>query len=202
MKARLSFLTRSTFLLALHLAVSSAGAQTFDRATINGKVVDETGGALPGVSVTGRSPALQLREVSVVTEADGSYLIRDLPPGTYQVTFELRGFQTVTQTAIRLTAGFTGKVDVTMKLGSLEEDITVSGQSPIVDVTSTTVSTSLVREVLDTIPTGKGFGDVIAMAPGVRYAGVIDVGGSRIANFGDGGTNFGSTRQTPRLEGK
>jgi outer membrane receptor protein involved in Fe transport len=183
------------------LAGSTAVAQTFGSASIHGRVVDESGAAVPGVTATGRSPALQLPEVAVVTSGTGEYTFKSLPPGTYVLRFELAGFQTVVREGILLSAGFDARVDVTLKLGTVEETVTVSGASPVVDLTSTSVSSTINREILDVIPTSKSLAEAIAMAPGVRYSGAIDVGGNRTASFGDGGTNFGSTQQSPFLEG-
>ena len=187
--------------LLLAACASSAGAQTFGAATIHGRVTDDTGAALPGVAVTGRSPALQLPTVTTVTDGDGAYQLKSLPPGTYEVRYELTGFQTLLRQEITLNAGFDAKIDVSLKIGAMAESVTVTGQSPVIDVTSTKVSTNLTREVLDVIPTSKSLAESIAMAPGVRYSGAIDVGGNRTATFGDGGTNFGSTQQSPFLEG-
>jgi hypothetical protein len=191
-------------LLALGVVVAVSPpilGQVSSSALITGVVSDETGLALPGVTVTGRSPSLQLPQTSVVTEGDGTYRLRDLPPGIYELTFELPSFQTVKRTELRITAGFTAKVDVTMKVGQIEQSVTVSGQSPVVDVSSAAMRTNLTRDVLDAIPTGKNFAENIAMAPGARYNGAIDVGGNRTANMTSPETNFGSSQQTPLLEG-
>jgi hypothetical protein len=187
--------------LICSLATASAAAQSLRGAVVTGTVADETGAALPGVSVTGRSPALQLPTITTVTSADGTYEFRDLPPGTYEFRFEISGFQVLTRNEIRLNAGFTARVDVALKVGQIEENVTVTGQSPVVDVASTTISTTVTQEVIAAIPTGRNFGEAIAMAPGVRYGGRIDVGGSRAGGQGDGGSNFGSSQGTPLMEG-
>jgi outer membrane receptor protein involved in Fe transport len=186
-------------LLAFHPAALSA--QNVQNGVVTGKVVDESGAAMPGVTNTGRSPALQLPTVTAVTNSAGNYEIRDLPPGVYEFRYELQGFQAFVRQNVRLSAGFTGRVDVTLKVGQLEESVTVSGQSPVIDVASTTISTTVTQEVIAAIPTGKNFGEAIAMAPGVRYSGRIDVGGSRAGGQGDGGSNFGSSQGTPLMEG-
>src|SRR5262249_335864 len=155
-----------------------------------GHVQDESGAAVPGVTVTVTSPALQLRERTVVTESDGEYQQRSLPLGTYTVKFELSGFQTTLREGIQLSAGFQARIDATLKLSSIQEAVTVSGASPVIDVTTTTISSNLTRDLLDAIPTSKSLGEAIAMAPGVRYSGAIDVGGNRTGQFANGGTNF------------
>ncbi len=185
----------------LGLWTGAAAAQTVGSSTISGKAVDETGGAVPGVTVTASSPALQLRAVTKVTGSDGAYEFRDLQPGMYQVKFELEGFQAVVRDSLTINAGFNARVDMTMKVGQFNETVTVSGQSPVVDIASTTVSTNVTKDVIAAIPTGRNFGEAIAMAPGVRYGGQLDVGGSRAGGQADGGSNFGSTQGAPMMEG-
>ena len=187
--------------MIVFLAATSAFAQAVGSAAIRGRVVDQSGAGVPGVTVTISSPAMQLRERSVVTERDGEYQHRSLPIGTYSVRFELAGFQAVLRQEIQLTAGFEARIDATLLLSSVQETITVSGQSPVIDVSSTRVSSNLTRDLLDAIPTSKSLGEAIAMAPGVRYSGAIDVGGNRTGQFATGGTNFGSSQQSPFLEG-
>lgn len=179
----------------------AAHAQSFGSATLRGRVVDESSAALPGVSVTASGDALQVPQVAAVTDAEGNYQLLSLPPGTYAIRYELVGFQSVLRQDFRLAAGFEARVDVTLKVGQLEESITVAADSPVVNVASTTVSSNLTKEDLETIPTSKSLGEAIAMAPGVRYDGAVDVGGNRTAQFAGGGTNFGSTQQSPFLEG-
>jgi hypothetical protein len=185
----------------LLLETLPAHAQAVGSGAIRGHVTDESGAGIPGVIVTVSSPALQLRERSAVSEQDGDYQIRSLPLGTYTVKVELTGFQTVLREGIQLSAGFEARIDVVMKLSTVQETITVSGQSPVIDVATTTVSSNLSREVLDAIPTSRSLGEAIAMAPGVRYAGAVDVGGNRTGQFANGGSNFGSEQQSPFLEG-
>ena len=155
--------------------------QAVTEASIVGVVTDESGAVLPGVTVTASSPALQVREVVEVTDGRGEYRIAALPIGTYQVTYLLTGFGTAARDGVRLTAGFTAKLDVSLKVGSLDETITVSGQSPVVDVTSTRSTTSLTRETLELIPSSRnGLQAVLAQAPGVRSN--IDIGGDTIGS--------------------
>ena len=189
-------------LVVSFLSVSAVShAQTFGAAAIHGRVTDESGAALPGLTVTGRSPSLQLPTVSVVTDGEGNYQLKSLPPGTYGLRYELSGFQTALREGIIVTAGFDARVDVLVKVGSLEETVTVSGQSPVIDVTTTTISSNLSHDLLDSIPTSRSIGEAIALAPGVRYSGAIDVGGNRTGQFASGGSNFGSDEQSPFLEG-
>jgi hypothetical protein len=159
-------------------------------ASIVGQVKDESGAILPGVTVTATSPALQVASVTAVTDEHGEYRLTPLPIGTYQVEYTLTGFQTVRHPNIRLTANFVAKLDVVMKVGALEETITVSGVSPVVDVTATSTATQLTRETLELTPTSNyGYVSLMTQAPGAR-TNVIDVGGSAIEPGGGGVFSF------------
>ena len=161
---------------ALFAAAGRASAGQ-DTAALVGQVVDESGAALPGVTVTAKSPALQVTEVTAVSDDRGEYRLTTLPIGTYAVTYDLAGFQSLRREGMRLTSGFIARVDIVLKVGALEETVTVTGDSPVVDVTSTATSTRLTAEMLETTPTGRvGFFALLQQAPGVRNT--IDIGGS------------------------
>jgi len=169
------FLGASTF-CALVVLSAMASAQT-NNASIVGRVADESGAVLPGVTVTTTSPALQVPSVSTVTDEKGDYRLSPLPIGTYSVTYELAGFETIRRADIRLTVGFVGRVDATLKVGTLAETVTVSGASPMVDTQTTSATTQLTREQLEAIPGSKnGLISLLASAPGVRTT--KEVGGS------------------------
>jgi hypothetical protein len=155
--------------------------QSIGSSTLNGIVTDGTGGALPGVTVTLSSPALQVGHVETTTAPDGNYRFVDLAPGTYTARFELSGFKPFVREELRLTVGFVARVDATMQVGGIEESVTVSGQSPVVDVTSTSASVAFTRETLEAVPRGRDLQNVFAMAPGVTQP-IPDVGGSNMAN--------------------
>ncbi len=174
------FGTAFLFLFFFLLTVITAHAQSVSSGTINGTVRDQSGAVLPGVTATLSSPALQVRELVQVTDAEGAYRFVDLPAGTYLLKFELTGFSTLIREDLRLTVGFTARVDESMKVGAMEESVTVSGQSPVVDITSTSASVAFTREVLDTVPRGRDLQNIFAMAPGVTQA-QMDVGGSTLA---------------------
>ena len=97
------------------------------RSTIHGAVKDESGAAVPGVTVTLSSPALQIGQIAVVSEADGNYRVGELPAGLYRIAFELPGFKAYVLSDFRLTIGFVARVDATMAVGGLEETVTVTG---------------------------------------------------------------------------
>ncbi|PWT80047.1 MAG: hypothetical protein C5B57_12875 [Blastocatellia bacterium] len=140
---------------------------------------DATGAVLPGVTVEAASPALIEKSRSVVTDSQGAYTIVDLRPGVYTVTFTLPGFSTVKRDGIELTTAFTANVNAELKVGSVTETITVSGESPIVDVQNVLRKTTASREVMDALPTDRNFVSFAAMQPGVTVTGVSqNVGGS------------------------
>ncbi len=150
-------------------------------ASIIGQVKDESGAILPGVTVSATSPALQVQQVSDVTNQQGEYRLTPLPIGAYTVIYTLPGFQTVRREDVRLTAGFTARVDITLKVGALNESVTVSGAAPVVDVSSTTTRTQLTRETLELIPTSRaGLQSVLMQAPGARTN--LDTGSGVTAN--------------------
>ncbi|HUR33281.1 MAG TPA: carboxypeptidase regulatory-like domain-containing protein [Vicinamibacterales bacterium] len=161
------------------LLVSVTALASAQDASITGTVTDESGAIMPGVTVTATSPALQVPSVVAVSDEKGEYRLSPLPIGTYNVEFALSGFQGVKREGIRLTVGFSARVDISLKVGSLEETITVSGQSPVVDTTSTAATTQFTRETIELIPTSRnGIVSLLAQAPGVRT--LRDVGGSSL----------------------
>src|SRR5215475_6425002 len=160
--------------LALLLVPATARAQS----TLTGVVKDASGAVIPGVTVEAASPVLIEKTRSVVTDETGGYRIVDLRPGTYNLTFTLEGFSTVTREGLELPSNFTMTVNVELKVGALQEALTVTGASPIVDVQSTTKSQVLNRETLDAIPTGRTIQGMGQLITGVSLN-IPDVGGSR-----------------------
>jgi hypothetical protein len=166
----------STALVALMLGPSAASAQT---AEIAGVVRDTSGGVLPGVTVEASSPALIEKFRSVVTDSQGQYRIIDLRPGGYTVVFSLTGFSTVRRQGIVLTPAFTATVNAEMQVGAVEETITVSGASPLVDVQTVTQRRALTAELIDELPTGRSFQNLAVLVPGVQVPlSQQDVGGA------------------------
>jgi len=146
------------------------------QSAIAGVVKDTTGAVLPGVGVEASSDALIEKVRTVVTDETGQYRIVDLRPGTYVVTFILPGFNTVRREGIELGADFTASINVEMRVGALEETVTVSGQTPIVDVQSTARAQVLSREILDAVPAGRSYQGYAQMVPGIALSSP-DVGG-------------------------
>ena len=146
---------------------------------IAGVVKDASGAVVPGVTVEAASPALIEKVRSVTTDAAGQYKIVDLRPGVYSVTFTLAGFSTVKREGIELTSSFTATVNADMRVGTLQETITVSGEAPTVDVQNVVQQRVMSREVLDGAPLGtKQAAAVGALIPGV-VASSQDVGGTQ-----------------------
>src|SRR4051812_41425355 len=148
------------------------------QSTLTGIVKDTSGAVLPGVTVEAASPVLIEKTRSVITDASGGYRIVDLRPGTYTLTFSLEGFSTVKREGVELPSNFVMTFNSELKVGSLEETLTVTGASPTVDVQSTTKSQVLNREALDAIPTGRTIQGMGQLITGVSLN-IPDVGGSR-----------------------
>src|SRR5712692_5156059 len=151
----------------------SVGATT---GAINGKVTDATGGVMPGVTVTIASASMQGVR-TVVTNEEGTYRFPAIPPGEYTITYELAGFSTVLREGIRVGLGFTATVNTELRVASLTETVTVSGQSPVVDVTSTKTATNFDAKELASLPSARDFWSILAAAPAVQMQ-RIDIGGS------------------------
>src|SRR4029077_15632063 len=132
---------------------------------------------MPGVTVEAASPALIEKVRSVVSDDQGAYKIVDLQPGMYVVTFTLPGFSAVKREGIELAANFTATVNADLRVGAVEETVTVSGASPIVDVQSTTKNLVLTRELLDSIPIARTAQGAAQLVPGIVLS-TPDVGGS------------------------
>ena len=159
--------------LALLIVPTSVWAQ----ATITGTVKDTSGAVLPGVTVEASSPALIERVRTVVTDATGQYRIVDLRPGRYIVTFTLPGFSTVRREGLELSGTFTATIDAALSVGALEEAVTVTGESPIVNTASARREQVVNRELLTAIPSARTYQTLIGLAPGVIAGGTQDVGG-------------------------
>ncbi len=148
------------------------------QSAIAGLVTDNTSAVLPGVTVEASSPVLIERSRVGVTDGAGRYQITELRPGTYQVTFTLPGFTTVIREGLELPANFTATVNAELRVASIEETVTVTGASPVVDVQSTGRQQVMSRQIMDEIPSG---GDIPArarMISAVRLSAVV-VGSAR-----------------------
>jgi carboxypeptidase family protein len=168
-------------LQVLFVCLLLAPASAFAQASIVGTVRDSSGAVLPGVTVEAASPALIEKVRSAVTDGTGQYRIENLQPGLYTVTFTLAGFSIVRRERIELTGSFVASVNGELRVGALEETITVTGETPIVDVQSTARQRVLTREVLELLPSGRSLAALGGLTVGITGANQ-DVGG----NLGDG----------------
>ena len=182
------------------LGAWAAEAQTTDRAGIEGKVVDQGGGAVPGVTVTLASPALLGGPRTTLTDVGGRYRFAAMPAGTYQIAFELVGFAPVKR-ELRLDTGFVATINETLSVGAITETVTVEPKSPVVDVRTTGVSTNLGKEALEQLPTSRSMWQVMNLAPGLRVTGA-DVGGTAVGtqqNYSNYGSSVGGNK--PSIDG-
>jgi hypothetical protein len=157
------------------LALLPLPSAVYAQAVITGVVKDASGGVLPGATVEAASPVLIEKVRSVITDATGQYRIVDLRPGTYSVTVTLPGFNTLKREGIELSGNFVATVSVDLRVGTLEETVTVTGESPIVDVQSTRAQQIIDKDVLRAIPSSRNVVGIQAIIPGMSTNG--DSGG-------------------------
>ena len=161
------------FVVTVGVAICSpdpASAQ----AALTGTIRDTSGAVLPGVTVEASSPALIEKVRSATSDGTGQYRIENLRPGTYAVRFALAGFNTVAREGVELTGSLTGTVNVEMRVGSVEETITVTGETPVIDLQSARQETVLTNEVLNAIPTAGSYNSLLVLVPGI-FGGQQDV---------------------------
>ena len=145
------------------LASTTAFAQT--TGSINGTVADNTAAMLPGVTVTATSPSM-MGVQSAITNETGNYRFPSVPPGTYTLSYELSGFSNVRREGIIVNIGFTATVNVQLQLAALQETVTVTGESPIVDVTNTNNQTNFTAEELSNLPNARDIWSLIGAGAG------------------------------------
>lgn len=156
-------------ILASTLLAASAHGQNLSSSSIDGTVTDESGGALPGVTVTATSPVLQVGQLTAVTDGEGRYRFVDIPRGTYALKFELEGFTSLMREGLLLNAGFAMRVDIQLKIGTLNDLITVTGAAPVVDLTSTRGGQTVDTDLLTTnLPGNRTVADLVSLTPGLR----------------------------------
>jgi hypothetical protein len=170
-------LTRLFVLVAIVVVPASASAQS-----LAGTVRDSSGAVLPGVTVEASSPALITKVRTGVTDGTGQYRIPDLPPGTYKITFTLGGFSTVVREGLELSGGGVMTVGAEMHVGSLEESITVSGESPVVDVQTARQQMVIDGDIVRALPASRSYGNYIAAIPAIQATG-FGGGAATINNF-------------------
>ncbi|HXV65570.1 MAG TPA: carboxypeptidase-like regulatory domain-containing protein, partial [Vicinamibacteria bacterium] len=172
MTRKIFFLSLASLLVA---ALAFPQAQSYGR--LEGVVRDAQGLVLPGVTVTLTGSAV-MGGRTATTDVDGSYRFLALPPGSdYTLTFELSGFQRVTREAVVVTTGSTFSINQNLELATVAETITVTGESPVVDVKTTGISSTFDNVALDEVPSATDMWAVMRQTPGIRMRG-YDVGGS------------------------
>ena len=162
--------------MAMLLGAPLAHAQT--TGSITGTVTDASGAVLPGVTVTLSGERLIGGPQTQVSDTNGTYRFDRLVPGAYAVKFELQGFRTVERPDVRISAAFVATINGKMEVGSVSETITVTGESPTVDVRSNVQQTVMNQEILEGIPTGRDPWSLAKLIPGVQVA-TYDVGGTQ-----------------------
>ena len=168
-------LARTLLACAGALLLSTAA---YAQSAITGVVKDTTGASMPGVTVEASSDVLIEKVKAATSDENGNYRIGDLRPGTYNVSFTLPGFKTFRRDGLQLQAEFTATINAELAVGSLEETITVTGSSPVVDVTTSAKTSVLNREAIDAIPTGRTIQGMAQLVVGVSLS-LPDTGGAR-----------------------
>ena len=196
-RRRVSFGIASALTMIAMVATTAApalaqGGGASSTGTIQGRVADASGGVLPGVTVIASSQSM-IGTQTQVTGENGGYRFPAVPPGVYTLSFELPGFTNVKREGISVSLGFTANVNVEMTVATLQETVTVTGESPVIDTTATRVQQNYKLEQLQSIPNGRDMWALLAATPGVVMS-RIDVGGNR-AGTQTGYTAFGLNGQ-------
>jgi carboxypeptidase family protein len=173
----------------------------FAQASITGTVKDTSGAVLPGATVEAASPVLIEKVRTVITDTNGRFQITELRPGTYTVTFTLTGFNTFKRDGVILSGTAASTVDAELRVGSLEETITVTGESPIVDTHTLTRQQVLSADIVDALPSARNYVTLGRMVSGTSATGngANDVGGSLIQDVGGSLTVHGSRATDQRV---
>lgn len=169
----------------------------FGQASITGVVKDTSGAVMPGVTVEAASPALIEKVRSVVTDGAGQYRIVDLRPGVYTVTFTLPGFSSVRREGVELAGSFTATINADLRVGTIEEAITVTGETPVVDVQNAQQQQIVSRDMIAAIPTDRSYQGIVTLNPAIIVTGT-DRGGTR-GPESDRYTAHGSTITDSRI---
>jgi hypothetical protein len=178
--------------LSISSSAFAQGGGASSTGTIQGRVSDAQGAVLPGVTVTATSPSMPGVQTTVTSET-GNYRFPALPPGTYALAFDLSGFNPFKREGVEIRLGFTATVNVELALATLQETVTVSGASPIIDTTATRTVQNFKLTELQSIPNARDMWALLAVTPAVQMS-RIDVGGNR-AGTQTGYTAYGFSGQ-------
>src|SRR4029077_15825155 len=160
-------LQQSSATLLILSAVLFLPRPVYAQAAMTGVVKDTSGAILPGATVEAASPALIEKVRTGVTDGTGQYRIEDLRPGSYSITISLTGFSTYKREGIELTGTFTATINADLKVGTLSETVTVTGETPVVDVQSASREITLSTDVVKSIPPGPSYNGIVVIVPGV-----------------------------------
>ena len=155
----------AVFIVGIVVLCAPAGAAA--QAAIAGVVKDASGAVLPGVTVEATSAALTEKVRSVATDGGGQYRVINLPPGTYSLSFTLAGFNTIRREGVQLSGTLTATIDAELRVGAIEETVTVTGESPIVDVQSARRQQVIDGDLLNAIPTNRSYNSILQLVPAI-----------------------------------
>ena len=176
MKAWTTLICAWALVLATASPILAQGGGASSTGSISGQVVDGNGDVLPGVSVTATSPA-QIGALTAITNEEGIYRFPSVPPGEYKLEFALAGFSKFVREGIRVTLGFNSAVNIKLGVATLEETVTVTGESPVVDTSATRLQTNYDQQTLASLPNARDMWSLLGATPSVTLA-RVDVGGS------------------------
>jgi hypothetical protein len=168
--------------LLVAIALVGAGSGVATAQSLAGTVRDTSGAVLPGVTIEASSPALITKVRTGVTDETGQYRIPDLPPGTYKVSFTLSGFATVVREGVELSGGGVMTIGAEMRVGSVAESITVTGESPVVDIQTARQQTVIDGDIIRALPAARSYGNYLAAIPAIQATG-FGGGAATINNF-------------------
>ena len=190
---RIGKAVRCSFVVAWWLASASAlHAQTLG--TVAGTVKDPSDAVLPGVTVEASSPVLIEKVRSVVTDGTGKFTIVNLPPGMYDVSFALPGFATVKREAVEVSIGVTATINIVLRVGAVSETVTVTGETPVVDLQSAQQTTVANAAAFKELPTGGSWVNMAQLIPAVNSAFFGSASGTRISpRFNNNECDFSSS---------
>src|SRR6185436_11268370 len=172
------YAAKAALFAAIVLLPALAHAQS-----VTGIVRDASGAVLPGVTVEAASPALLEKVRTATTDGTGQYRILDLTPGTYTVTYSLAGFVTVKREDVQISGQVVITLNADMRVGGVQETITVTGETPVVDVQTSARRTAVIdNEVGAVLPASRGYGNILATVPGIQSTG-LNSGANPVMNF-------------------
>jgi hypothetical protein len=170
--------TKALIVAAIVLLPALAHAQS-----LAGTVRDASGAVLPGVTVEAASPALLEKVRTAITDGTGQYRIENLTPGVYTVTFTLAGFTTVRREAVDVSGAQVITISADLRVGGVQETITVTGETPVVDVhTAARTQKVIDNDVVSALPASRGYGNILATVPGIQATG-LNSGANPVMNF-------------------